>query len=88
MASNYLGKLFRITTWGESHGKAMGVVIDGCPAGLALSESDINAVLAYRAPGRNAHTSPRKEPDIAEIYSGVFEGKTIKVNKYSNNLYY
>lgn len=76
MASNSFGNIFRITTWGESHGKAMGVVIDGCPAGLALDEDDINSALVRRAPGRNPHTSPRKEPDVAEIYSGVFEGKT------------
>lgn len=75
MASNQFGKIFRITTWGESHGRAIGVVIDGCPAGLSLDENDINAELALRAPGR-ALTSPRKEPDQAEIYSGLFEGKT------------
>lgn len=76
MASNSFGNIFRITTWGESHGKAVGVVIDGCPAGVELNESDINTALALRAPGNNAYTSPRKEPDIAEIYSGIFEGKT------------
>ncbi len=76
MASNSFGNLFRMTTWGESHGKAMGVVIDGCPAGIALSDEDINQELAFRAPGRNEHTSPRQEPDQAEIYSGVFEGQT------------
>jgi chorismate synthase len=76
MASNSFGNIFRITTWGESHGKGVGVVIDGCPAGLELSDDDINRALALRAPGNNPYTSPRKEPDIAEIYSGVFEGKT------------
>jgi chorismate synthase len=76
MASNSFGNIFKITTWGESHGKAIGVVIDGCPAGLPIAESDINAALALRAPGRNALTSPRKEPDKAEILSGVYEGKT------------
>jgi len=76
MASNSFGKLFRITTWGESHGKAIGVVIDGCPAGIDISVSDINVALAKRAPGRNPYTSPRTEPDKAEIYSGIFEGKT------------
>ena len=76
VASNSLGNLFRITTWGESHGKAMGVVIDGCPAGLSLSEEAINIALAKRAPGNSPYTSPRVEPDIAEIYSGLFEGKT------------
>lgn len=75
MASNTFGSIFKITTWGESHGPAIGVVVDGCPAGLALSEDNINEALARRAPGR-AHTSPRKEPDSAEILSGVFEGQT------------
>lgn len=76
MASNYFGQLFRMTTWGESHGKAIGVVIDGCPAGVALTIEDINLALALRAPGRNEFTSPRQETDQADIYSGVFEGKT------------
>lgn len=76
MASNSFGTHFRITTWGESHGKAYGVVIDGCPAGLELSENEITAVLSYRRPGRNIYTTPRNELDIAHIYSGVFEGKT------------
>lgn len=76
MGSNQFGTLFRIVTWGESHGKAIGVVIDGCPAGLALSEEEINEQLFYRRPGRNPYTSPRNEEDKAEIYSGVFEGVT------------
>ncbi|MBA3816455.1 MAG: chorismate synthase [Parachlamydiaceae bacterium] len=76
MASNSFGNIFKITTWGESHGKAIGVVIDGCPAGLEISDDDINVALAMRAPGRNPYTSPRKEADRAEILSGVFEGKT------------
>jgi len=76
MASNSFGNIFKITTWGESHGKAIGVVIDGCPAGLEIDEGEINAALALRAPGRNPYTSPRTEADIAEILSGVFEGKT------------
>ena len=76
MASNSFGTLFRITTWGESHGKAIGVVIDGCPAGLPLSEDAINAELALRQPGRSEHVTPRSEKDHAEILSGVFEGKT------------
>lgn len=76
MASNSFGNIFRITTWGESHGKAIGVVIDGCPAGLALTEEDIQQALNQRAPGMNPYTSPRLEKDIAEIYSGVFEGVT------------
>src|SRR5580698_2428621 len=76
MASNSFGNIFRITTWGESHGKAIGVVIDGCPAGLNLNEDDINYDLALRAPGRNVYTSPRSESDCAQIYSGIYEGKT------------
>lgn len=76
MASNSFGKIFRITTWGESHGKAIGVVIDGCPAGIELNEDDINQQLSLRSPGKSLYTSPRLEPDLAEIYSGVFEGKT------------
>lgn len=76
MASNSFGTLFRMTTWGESHGKAIGVVIDGCPAGLDLHEEDIQGALQRRAPGITPYTSPRKEPDEVEILSGVFEGKT------------
>lgn len=76
MASNSFGTIFKITTWGESHGKAIGVVIDGCPAGIALTEADINQELALRAPGKSRHTSPRQEKDQAEIYSGIFEGFT------------
>ncbi len=76
MASNSFGNVFKFTTWGESHGKAIGVVIDGCPAGIAITDADINAALALRAPGRNPYTSPRTESDKAEILSGVFEGKT------------
>jgi chorismate synthase len=76
MASNALGNIFKITTWGESHGKAIGVVIDGCPAGIKIDESEINTALALRAPGKNAYTSPRMEVDQAEILSGVFEDKT------------
>ncbi|MCB1112178.1 MAG: chorismate synthase [Chlamydiia bacterium] len=76
MASNRFGNIFTITTWGESHGKAIGVVIDGCPAGIAITEEEINVALAKRAPGKSAMTSPRKEPDRAEILSGVFEGRT------------
>jgi chorismate synthase len=65
-----------MTTWGESHGKAIGVVIDGCPAGLEITEEEINAALAQRAPGKNVFVTPRCEPDLALIYSGVFDGKT------------
>jgi chorismate synthase len=76
MGSNSFGQIFRITTWGESHGKAIGVVIDGCPARIPLSEEELNQELDKRAPGKSTLTSPRKESDKAEIYSGVFEGKT------------
>lgn len=76
MGSNSFGAIFRITTWGESHGPAIGVVIDGCPAGLELSEQDLLPDLHRRAPGSNRHTSTRREPDFPQILSGVFEGKT------------
>ena len=76
MAGNHFGTLFKIVTWGESHGPALGVVIDGCPAGLTLSVDDVNAELALRRPGFHPYTSPRRESDDAEILSGVFEGKT------------
>ena len=76
MASNSLGKIFRITTFGESHGNALGVVIDGCPAGLSVNEDDVNAELSLRQPGRNEYVSPRSEQDQAKIISGIFEGKT------------
>jgi chorismate synthase len=76
MASNSFGQAFRITTWGESHGPAVGVVIDGCPAGVALDIDDIQPMLNRRAPGGHHLTSPRKELDEAHLYSGVFEGYT------------
>lgn len=76
MASNSFGNLFRITTWGESHGKALGVVVDGVPAGLELSEMDIQAFLDRRKPGQSHITTQRKEADEVEILSGVFEGRT------------
>lgn len=76
MAGSTLGTIFKITTWGESHGKALGVVIDGCPAGLELSEEDIQMYLNRRKPGQSNITTPRKEADEVEILSGIFEGKT------------
>lgn len=76
MAGSIFGKLFQITTWGESHGKAIGVVIDGCPANLPLSEFDIQMYLNRRKPGQSAFSTQRREDDKAEILSGVFEGKT------------
>ena len=76
MAGNSFGNLFKITTWGESHGKALGVVIDGCPAGLSLSEKDIQLELNRRKPGQSRLTTQRKEDDKIEILSGVFKNKT------------
>lgn len=76
MAGSTFGTLFQITTWGESHGKALGVVIDGCPAGLPLCPEDIQKYLNRRKPGQSNITTPRKEDDLVEILSGVFEGKT------------
>ena len=76
MAGSIYGKIFQISTWGESHGKGIGVVIDGCPAGLALSEEDIQTYLDRRKPGQSKFTTMRRESDEAEILSGVFEGKT------------
>ncbi len=76
MASNSFGHIFRITTFGESHGPAIGVVIDGCPAGIPLTKEDIDDQLALRKPGKNPYTSPRTEQDLSEILSGIFEGKT------------
>lgn len=76
MAGSDFGTIFKITTWGESHGSALGVVIDGCPAGLALCQQDIQAYLDRRKPGRSKIATPRREADEAEILSGVFEGLT------------
>lgn len=76
MAGSIYGRLFQISTWGESHGKGIGVVIDGCPAGLSLSEEDIQVYLDRRKPGQSQFTTGRKENDMAQIWSGVFEGRT------------
>lgn len=76
MAGSTYGTLFSITTWGESHGAAIGVVIDGCPAGLSLSNEDIQIFLNRRRPGQGKYSTTRTESDTAEILSGVFEGKT------------
>lgn len=76
MAGSTYGTIFKITTWGESHGKAIGVVIDGCPAGLSLCENDIQEFLNRRKPGQTKYSTPRKENDEVKILSGVFEGKT------------
>lgn len=76
MAGNTFGKAFQVTTWGESHGPAVGAVVDGCPAGLPLAAADIQADLARRRPGRGPASTPRQEPDQVEILSGLFEGET------------
>lgn len=76
MSGSIFGNIFRVTTWGESHGPALGAVIDGCPAGLLLDESDIQKMLDRRRPGTSKYTTARKEADSCEILSGVFEGKT------------
>jgi chorismate synthase len=76
MSGNTLGKLFCVTTFGESHGPAIGCVIDGCPPGMPLSEADIQPELDRRKPGTSRHVTQRKESDTVEILSGVFEGKT------------
>jgi chorismate synthase len=76
MPSNSFGQIFRMTTFGESHGPSIGVVIDGCPAGILLTKEDIDLQLAFRQPGKTPYTSPRVEKDQAEILSGVFDGKT------------
>lgn len=75
--ANQFGQLFRVTTFGESHGVGLGCVIDGCPAGVSISREDIQTALDRRKPGQNAWTSARKENDVVEILSGVFEGKTL-----------
>ena len=76
MAGSTIGTNFKITTWGESHGTGIGVVIDGCPAGLSLCEEDIQTYLNRRKPGQSAFSTPRKEDDAVHILSGVFEGRT------------
>jgi len=76
MSGNSFGKLFTLTTFGESHGPALGAIVDGCPPGLALAESDIQAELERRRPGKSRHTTQRREPDAVKILSGVFEGHT------------
>lgn len=76
MSGNSFGRLFTVTTFGESHGAALGGVVDGCPPGLALEADDIQADLERRRPGKSRHVSPRREPDRVQILSGVFEGRT------------
>ena len=76
MSGNSIGKLFTVSSFGESHGKAIGCIVDGCPPGLALSEEDLQIDLERRRPGKSRHTTQRREPDQVEILSGTFEGKT------------
>ncbi|MFN3856514.1 MAG: chorismate synthase [Caulobacter sp.] len=76
MSHNTFGHLFRVTTWGESHGPALGCVVDGCPPGISLDESDIQSFLDKRKPGTSKHVTQRRESDTVRILSGVFEGHT------------
>lgn len=76
MSFNSFGQLFRVTTWGESHGPAIGAVVDGCPPGLELAETDIQPFLNKRRPGQSRFTTQRQEPDEVKILSGVYQGKT------------
>lgn len=76
MSGNTIGKLFTVTTFGESHGPALGAIVDGCPPGMALSAEDLQVDLDRRKPGKSRHTTQRREDDEVEILSGVFEGKT------------
>jgi chorismate synthase len=76
MSFNTFGRVFRFSTWGESHGPALGALVDGCPPGLALSEADIQPFLDQRRPGTSRFTTQRQEPDAVRILSGVFEGRT------------
>ena len=76
MSGNTFGKLFTVTSFGESHGPAIGCIVDGCPPGMELSEADIQGDLERRRPGKSRHTTQRREPDVVQILSGVFEGMT------------
>ena len=76
MSGSVIGNIFTVSTWGESHGKAVGVVVDGCPAGIQLNETDIQKMLDKRKPGQSKYATKRKEEDEVQILSGVFEGKT------------
>jgi chorismate synthase len=76
MSLNSFGHLFRVTTWGESHGPALGATVDGCPPGVEITEETLQVWLDKRRPGQNKHTTQRREPDAVEILSGVFEGRS------------
>ena len=79
MSSNTFGKIFKFSTFGESHGKSIGCIVDGIPPRLTLNEADIQTWLDKRKPGQNKFTTQRTEPDTVKILSGVFEGKTTGV---------
>jgi len=76
MSFNTFGRIFRVTTWGESHGPALGATVDGCPPGIAIAPSALQHWLDRRKPGQSKYTTQRREPDTVEILSGVFEGRT------------
>jgi len=76
MATNSFGRMFTVTTWGESHGPALGATVDGCPPNIELSAADLQQWLDRRKPGQNKYTTQRREPDEVKILSGMFEGKT------------
>ncbi|MDG1293172.1 MAG: chorismate synthase, partial [Pseudomonadales bacterium] len=76
MSGNTIGKLFTVTSFGESHGLALGAIVDGCPPGLSISEADLQVDLDRRKPGQSRFTTQRREADEIKILSGVFEGKT------------
>ena len=76
MSGNSIGKLFTVTTFGESHGPALGAIVDGCPPGLEITEAELQVDLDRRKPGTSRHTTQRREPDQVKILSGVFDGRT------------
>jgi chorismate synthase len=86
MSFNTFGKLFRFSTWGESHGPAIGCVVDGCPPNISIKEQDIQIELDKRKPGQSKFTTQRKEDDKVQILSGVFEGKTTWDTHITHNL--
>ena len=85
--SNSFGTVLKISSFGESHGPAVGVLIDGCPAGLTIDEDKINLDLQRRKPGQSRITTARDEPETFEILSGVFEGREIALNKIGTSEY-
>ena len=83
MSFNTFGHLFRVTTWGESHGPAIGATVDGCPPGIALSEADLQPWLDARKPGQNKFTTQRREDDLVRILSGVYRGSHDRARRSS-----